>query len=92
MRLLLTRRSYEQIVAEQHCSRRAVAAVKKRLVAEQITSVEQIHALSEQQLDQWFPDGRAQRSKLFGRFRSSARLDESRPDLHDSARVGSLRF
>lgn len=53
MKLLLAGRSYEQIVAEQHCSRRIITTVKKRLDTEQVTAVEQAEQLDEQQLAAW---------------------------------------
>lgn len=65
MRLLVKGRSYEQIVAELECSRRMVAAVKKRMDAERITTLDQVQTLSPEQVGQWFPDGRARRSEQF---------------------------
>ncbi|MGR6902716.1 IS21 family transposase [Glutamicibacter creatinolyticus] len=65
MRLLVKGRSYEQIVAELECSRRMVAAVSKRMDAEQIRTLDQVRAVSLEQLGQWFPDGRARRSEQF---------------------------
>lgn len=52
-KLLLAGRSYEQVVTEQHCSRRIIATVRKRLDTEQITAVEQAAQLDERQLAAW---------------------------------------
>ena len=69
MRQLVQGRSYSEIVASLNCSRRGISAVSKVLAGHGLTTVAQVEEVTDQQLHDWFPDGR---SKVSGLYESPA--------------------
>ena len=65
MRQLVQGRSYSEIVASLNCSRRGVSAVSKVLAGHCLTTVAQVGEVTDQQLHDWFPDGRSKVSELY---------------------------
>ncbi|MFQ4150654.1 IS21 family transposase, partial [Arthrobacter sp. LAPM80] len=65
MRQLVQGRSYSEIVASLNCSRRGISAVNKVLAGHGLTTVSQVEAVTDQQLLDWFPDGRSRVSELY---------------------------
>ncbi|RGE14415.1 transposase, partial [Leucobacter sp. wl10] len=58
MSLLIQQRSYRQIEALVKCSHRAIAKARRVLVAEQLVTHAQLDALTGEDLDRFFADGR----------------------------------
>lgn len=64
MRQLVQGRSYSEIVASLNCSRRGISAVSKVLAGHGLMTVAQVEEVTDQRLNDWFPDGRSKVSEL----------------------------
>lgn len=58
MLLLIEKRSYREIVARQGCSQRTIAKVRRVLDEQQLVSIAQVEALTLEDIDGLFSDGR----------------------------------
>ncbi len=58
MLLLIEKRPYREIVARQGCSQRTIAKVRRVLDEQLLVSVEQVEALTLEDIDGLFSDGR----------------------------------
>ena len=58
MRLVLDKVPYREIAARQGCSQRTIAKVRRVLDEHQLTAVSQVDALSREDVDGLFSDGR----------------------------------
>lgn len=65
MSLLVQQRSYRQIEAMAGCSHRAIARARSVLTEYEITALAQVDALSVEELDRLFTDGRKSVSDEF---------------------------
>ncbi len=58
MLLLIEKRPYREIVARQGCSQRTIAKVRRVLDEQLLVSIEQVEALTLEDVDGLFSDGR----------------------------------
>lgn len=65
MMLLVQQRSYRQIEVMASCSHRAIARARRVLDAEALSTAEQIEALTVEDVDRLFADGRKSASEVF---------------------------
>lgn len=63
MRLLVQGRSYHEITASLNCSRRAISLASKALAERGITTAAKVEEITDDDLDDLFPDGRSARSE-----------------------------
>lgn len=85
MRLVLDKVPYREIAARQGCSQRTIAKVRRVLDEHQLTAVSQVDALSREDVDGLFSDGR---KSVTGEFVPvdidkvvAARLGRNKPPL-----------
>lgn len=85
MRLLLDQQSYRQIAAALGCAPRTISKARRVLENEKLITIEQVNALSAEDLDRFFSDGR---KSVTGEFVpvdidaiAAARLGRKKPPL-----------
>lgn len=85
MRLLLAQRPYREIAARRSCSQRTIAKVKHVLESERLEHMSQVDALTAEDIDRLFSDGR---KSVTGEFVPinieqiiTARLNRKKPPL-----------
>jgi hypothetical protein len=74
MRLLLQQRPYREIAARLSCSQRTIAKARHVLEKEHLDHVSQVEALTAEDLDRLFSDGRKSVTGEFAPIRSLTRV------------------